>query len=133
MSHYATIKTQIKNPKLLKAALEARGYKVEQHEKPVVLRGYQGGFTAEVVIRRRDAKAQWGDIGWKRGEDGNFSFVFDDLDLKRFDTDWQNAVNQEYAIQVGIEAQKEMGYEVMAREAQPDGSVRIVMQQATMY
>lgn len=135
MSHYSSKKTEIRNPYVLKSALEARGYKnVEIHEEPAELFGYQKGFSANVIVRQADAKARWGDIGWKLQSDGTYSFLYDDYDRNCFNEHWQNAVNQEYAAQIILETQMAEGYEMLGeREYLPDGTIRIVMQQATMY
>ena len=64
MSHFTTIKVQIKNGELLHQVLEELGYQVESN---VQVRGYRGDKTnAEYVIRQSNGY----DLGFRRsGED----------------------------------------------------------------
>ncbi|NJS12855.1 MAG: DUF1257 domain-containing protein, partial [Microcoleus sp. CSU_2_2] len=64
MSHFTTIKVQIKNGELLHQVLEELGYRVECN---VQVRGYRGDkINAEYVIRQSNGY----DLGFRRsGED----------------------------------------------------------------
>lgn len=70
MSHFTSIKTQIKNTDALIKALADVGFKnVEYHETAQHLYGYQGDVrpeTAEIIIRKQYIGSMSNDIGFKR-------------------------------------------------------------------
>ena len=74
MSHFACIKTQLKNRDTLIQALTDVGFDdVEVHETAQHLYGYQGDVReqiAEVIIRREYIGVASNDIGFKRQDDG---------------------------------------------------------------
>jgi hypothetical protein len=76
MSHFTTIKVQIKNGELLHQVLEELGYQVECN---VQVRGYRGDKTnAEYVIRQSNGY----DLGFRRsGEDYDWWQIFGALEL----------------------------------------------------
>jgi Protein of unknown function (DUF1257). len=78
MSHFTTIKVQIKNGELLHQVLEELGYQVESN---VQVRGYRGDKTnAEYVIRQSNGY----DLGFRRsGEERitNWWRIFGALEL----------------------------------------------------
>ena len=60
MSHFSTIKIQIKNGEILQQVLTELGYEVESNTQ---VRGYQGNKTnAEYVIRQKNGY----DLGFRR-------------------------------------------------------------------
>lgn len=79
MSHFTTIKTEIKNVNALVKALEDMEFinQVELHEKAQGLYGFQGDLrpeTAEVIIRRKYLGSASNDIGFKQQEDGTLRY-----------------------------------------------------------
>jgi hypothetical protein len=76
MSHFTSIKTQIKNRDALVKALADVGFaRVEVHEKGQPLYGFQGDVRpekAEVIVRRQYLGAASNDMGFKLQEDGQF-------------------------------------------------------------
>lgn len=79
MSHFTRIKTGIKHTDVLVKALTKMGFKhIEIHETAQPLYGYQGdrrSDTAEVIIRRKYIGRMSNDVGFKRQENGNFTFL----------------------------------------------------------
>ena len=72
MSHFTTIKVQIKNGETLHQTLQELGYNVESNKK---VRGYQGNKTdAEYVIRQANGY----DLGFRRNGE-NYELVADFL------------------------------------------------------
>jgi len=104
----------INDREALLAALQAMGYqgKIEIHERPVVLVGYDGApreldgraVTAEIVIRRQHLWAAANDIGFARQSDGTYLAYISEYD-RRVQPTWHTRVLQEYG---GAKAAKEL-------------------------
>ena len=67
MSHWTTVKTELKDQEILKAALERMGFKVQEGDSSVT----QYGVTAKTQLKLDDA------VGFSRQEDGTFAMVGD--------------------------------------------------------
>jgi hypothetical protein len=87
MSHFTSIRTQIKNREALVQALNDIGFKnLEIHEIPQNLYGYQGDIrqqSAEVIIRRQYIGTSSNDIGFKKQADGQFEAVISEYDRNK--------------------------------------------------
>ncbi|WP_445249288.1 DUF1257 domain-containing protein [Microcoleus sp. OTE_8_concoct_300] len=79
MSHFTSIKTQIKNRDALVKALADVGFaRVEVHETGQRLYGFQGDVRpekAEVIVRGQYLGAASNDMGFKQQEDGQFKAI----------------------------------------------------------
>jgi hypothetical protein len=120
MSHFTTIKVQIKDGQILAESLGELGYEVLQN---VEVRGYQGNkTTAEYVIRQSNGY----DLGFRRSGD-NYELVADfwgaNIDEKAF----VNAVNQKYAHKMLMQSVVDQGFNVEEEETLEDGTVRVVV------
>lgn len=120
MSHFTTIKVQIKNGEVLHQVLQELGYKVECN---TAVRGYQGDTTqAEYVVRQQNRY----DLGFRRqGE--NYELVADFWGAKINQQAFISAITQKYAHKTLMASVQEQGFNVEAEETLEDGTVRLLV------
>jgi len=124
MSHFSSIKTQIRNLTFLKSALN--DLKIEWKEGPFPIRGYQGQTSqAELVIEQENDY----DIGfsWNGKE---YELV---ADLQYWQQPWTvdgflQRVTQGYAFQTVLNESTQQGFAVTEQQKNEDGSIRLVVQ-----
>ena len=97
MSHFSTIKTQLKEAEPLIKALNNLGYNINQEEKFV--KGYRGKFTAVDISMNLPGDTK---VGFK----------------------WDNNSN---AYETIISKTKEDGYQIVEQKNQDDGSIELVL------
>ena len=125
MSHFSTIKTQLKEVKPLIKALNQLGYVVNQDKN--FIKGYRGRFT-EVDISMdlpRDTKA-----GFKFDNISNSYELVTDLDLWKFEIPVErfiSKITQMYAYHTIISKTEEDGYQIVEQKNQNDGSIELVL------
>jgi len=120
MSHFTTIKVQIKDGQVLAESLGELGYEVLQN---VEVRGYQGNkTTAEYVIRQSNGY----DLGFRRSGD-NYELVADFWGAAIDETAFVNTVNQKYAHKMLMQSVVDQGFNVEEEETLEDGTVRVVV------
>ena len=125
MSHFSTIKTQLKEAEPLIKALNILGYQINQEEKFV--KGYRGKFTAVDISMNlpRDTK-----VGFKWDNNSNAYELVTDLDLWKFEIPVErfiSKVTQMYAYQTIISKTKEDGYQIVEEKNTNDGSIELVL------
>jgi len=125
MSHFSTIKTELRDRQSLLEALEDLGHGPRQGS--LMVRGYRGQTVeAQLAV----AQANGADIGFRlNSETGSYELVTD-LDL------WNQAVpverflaqlNQRYALRSILAATAEEGFQVSEQAQQQDGSIELVV------
>ena len=125
MSHFSTVKTELRQRETLVMALKDLGFDPEQGERTV--RGYRGQtVTAELAIPMRNG----GDFGFRiNAESGAYELVTD-LDL------WKQSIpierflsklTQRYALNSVLAASQSEGFEVAEQSVQKDGSIELVV------
>jgi len=120
MSHFTTIKVQIKDGSVLAESLRELGHEVLHN---VEVRGYQGNkTTAEYVIRQSNGY----DLGFRRSGD-NYELVADFWGARIDEKAFVNAVNQKYAHKMLMQSVVEQGFDVEEEETLEDGTVRVVV------
>lgn len=120
MSHFTTIKIQIKNGEILHQCLEELGYEVELN---TYVRGYNGDRTeADYVIRQSNGY----DLGFRRDAE-NYELVADFWGAKINQQQFINAVNQKYAHKTLMTTVQEQGFNIEEEETLEDGTVRVVV------
>ena len=125
MSHFSTIKTQLKEAEPLIQALNNLGYPINQEEKFV--KGYRG-ISTEVDISMNlpsDTK-----VGFKWDNNSNSYELVTDLDLWKFEIPVErfiSKVTQMYAYQTIISKTKEDGYQIVEQKNKNDGSIELVL------
>jgi len=125
MSHFSTVKTELRDLPSLLDALGDMGHAPRQGELQV--RGYRGQtVTAQLAV----AQANGSDIGFRwNAAAGSYELVTD-LDL------WQQPVpverflaqlNQRYALRSILAATAEEGFQVAEQSSAQDGSIELVV------
>ncbi|MBD2458027.1 DUF1257 domain-containing protein [Nostoc sp. FACHB-87] len=131
MSHFTSIKTQIKNSDALIKALADVGFKnVEHHQVAQALYGYQGDVrpeSAEVIIRKQYVGSSSNDIGFKRQENGQFQAIISEYDRRKYNQSWLNTLMQRYGYHALMASAEAQGFTIEADEVLEDGTVRVVV------
>ena len=125
MSHFSTIKTQLKDAEPLIKALNNLGYIINQEEKFV--KGYRGKFTAVDISMNLPGETK---VGFKWDNNSNAYELVTDLDLWKFELPVErfvSKVTQMYAYETIISKTKEDGYQIVEQKNQNDGSIELVL------
>ena len=125
MSHFSTIKTQIKEAEPLIKALDNLGFTINQEEKFV--KGYRGKFTAVDISINMPGDTK---VGFKWDHKSNTYELVTDLDLWKFEIPVErfiSKVTQMYAYQTIISKTKEDGYQIVEQKNKNDGSIELVV------
>ena len=125
MSHFSTVKTELRDRESLLAALRDLGQEPSASEQPV--RGYRGQtVTADLCC----PQSEGGDIGFRWNSAEQHYELVTDLDL------WKQSVpverflaqlTQRYALQSILRSSAEEGYQVAEQRQQADGSIELVV------
>ncbi len=131
MSHFTTIRTQIRDRDALVKALTDLGFdQVEVYAQPQHLYGFEGDLrpqVAEVIIRRHYISGASNDIGFQRQDDGHFEAMISDYDRHRFNRDWLNTLTQRYGYHQLLQTAAEQGFALEEQEVLADGTIRLVV------
>ena len=125
MSHFSTIKTQLKEAAPLIKALDNLGYIINQEEKFV--KGYRGKFTAVDISMNLPGDTE---VGFKWDNNSSTYELVTDLDLWKFELPVErfiSKVTQMYAYETIISKTKEDGYQIVEQKNQNDGSIELVL------
>ena len=125
MSHFSTVKTELRQLEPLVKALEDMGYAPDQAERPV--RGYRGQtVTADLAV----AMDNGGDLGFRWNEKTGAYELVTDLDL------WKQTIpverflsklTQRYALNTVLKASGIEGFQVAEQQVKQDGSIELVV------
>jgi hypothetical protein len=125
MSHFSTVKTELRDRAALLDALRDLGHDPSEAERPV--RGYRG---QTVVADLAVSPAEGGDIGFRwSASSGSYELVTD-LDL------WKQPIpverflaklSQRYALHSILTASAQEGFEVSEQRQAADGSIELVV------
>ncbi|MBC5795450.1 DUF1257 domain-containing protein [Sphaerospermopsis sp. LEGE 00249] len=120
MSHFTTIKVQIKNGDVLYQILQELGYQVELNSQ---VRGYIGNKThAEYVIKQANGY----DLGFRKNAE-SYELVADFWGAKINQQEFINKISQKYAHRSLMETIQTEGFDVEEEEVLADGTVRVVV------
>ena len=125
MSHFSTIKTQLRESEPLIKALNNLGYIINQEEKFV--KGYRGKFTPVDISMNLPGNTK---VGFKWDKNSNVYELVTDLDLWKFEIPVErfiSKVTQMYAYQTIISKTKEDGYQLVEQKNKNDGSIELVL------
>ena len=125
MSHFSTIKTQLKDSEPLIKALNSLGYIINQEEK--FIKGYKGKFTAVDISMNLPGNTK---VGFKWDNNSNAYELVTDLDLWKFELPVErfiSKVTQMYAYETILSKTKEDGYQIVEQKNQNDGSIELVL------
>jgi hypothetical protein len=125
MSHFSTVKTELRDRAALLEALADLGHTPRQGSLSV--RGYRGQtHTAELAI----AQSNGADIGFRLNPDSGAYELVTDLEL------WKQPVpverflaqlSQRYALRTILAASAEEGFQVAEQTSAVDGSIELVV------
>ena len=125
MSHFSTVKTELRDRESLLAALRDLGQEPSTGEQPV--RGYRGQtVTADLCC----PQSEGGDIGFRWNSAEQLYEFVTDLDL------WKQTVpverflaqlTQRYALQSILRSSAEEGYQVAEQRQHADRSIELVV------
>jgi hypothetical protein len=125
MSHFSTVKTELRDRGSLLKALSDLGHIPSEGAQPV--RGYRGQtVTCEVAI----SCAEGGDIGFLLNPDTGCYELVADLDLWRQPVPVERflaQLNQRYALRTILAASAEEGFQVNEQTNHLDGSIELVV------
>jgi hypothetical protein len=120
MSHFTTIKVQIKQGEVLLQVLKELGYQVEQNTQ---VRGYMGDKTnAEYVIKQSNGY----DLGFRKNGEG-YELVADFWGAKINQQEFINNISQKYAHKTLMETIQTEGFNVEEEEVLADGTLRVIV------
>ena len=125
MSHFSTIKTQLKDAEPLIKALNNLGYNINQEEK--FIKGFRGKFTAVDISMNLPCDTK---VGFKWDNHSNTYELVTDLDLWKFEIPVErfiSKVTQMYAYETIITKTKDDGYQIVEQKNQNDGSIELVL------
>ena len=125
MSHFSTIKTQLKEAEPLIKAIKNLGYIINQDEK--FIKGFRGKFTAVDISMNLPGDTK---VGFKWDNNSNSYELVTDLDLWKFDIPVErfiSKVTQMYAYQTIISKTKDDGYQIVEQKNKNDGSIELVL------
>ncbi len=125
MSHFSTIKTQLKDAEPLIKALNNLGYIINQDQNFV--KGYKGKFTAVDISMNLPGDTK---VGFKWDNNSNAYELVTDLDLWKFEIPVErfiSKVTQMYAYETIISRTKDDGYQIVEQKNQNDGSIELVL------
>ena len=125
MSHFSTIKTQLKESKPLIKALVQLGYIINNDKK--FIKGYKGQFTAVGISMDLPGDTK---VGFKWDNNSNAYELVTDLDLWNFNLPVErfiSKVTQMYAYNTIITKTEEDGYQIVQQKNQNDGSIELVL------
>ena len=125
MSHFSTIKTQLKEAEPLIKALKNLGYTLNQEEK--FIKGYRGKYTAVDISMNLPSDTK---VGFKWDKNSNAYELVTDLDLWKFEIPVErfiSKVTQMYAYHTIISKTNEDGYQVVEQKNKNDGSIELVL------
>jgi hypothetical protein len=135
LSHFTRIRTRLRDPGILAAALREVGHPdVEVHDQPQTLYGYRGDARpekAEVIVRRKHIGAASNDIGFARQPDGSFEAIISEYDRSRYNAAWLAKLTHSYSHAATLRYAATHGYEVATDELQRDGTRRLTLRRAT--
>jgi hypothetical protein len=125
MSHFSTIKTELRDRQALEAALGALGH--TPLPGPRQVRGYRGQQDqAELVV----APQQGGDFGFRLNPQTGAYELVADLDLWSLPVPPERflaQLNQRYALEAIVAASEAEGFQVAEQTNSDDGSIELVV------
>lgn len=120
MSHFTTIKVQIKQGEVLLQVLKELGYQVEQNTN---VRGYMGDTTnAQYVIRQSNGY----DLGFRKNGEG-YELVADFWGAEINQQEFINNISQRYAHKTLMVTIQTEGFNVEEEEVLADGTLRVIV------
>ena len=132
MSRFCTVETQFKDENALIAALMETGEwsqeQIEIHAEPQHLFGYHGdrrSETATIIVRRKFINSASNDIGFVRGESGNYEAIISEYDRSKYGIKWMATLKANYCYHKIKKEQENRGRKVARTRCPQTGKQRI--------
>ena len=125
MSHFSTIRTELRHRKPLLEALRDLGF--QPGETAQTVRGYQGQTVVADLTVSPDSS---GDIGFRWNASVNAYELVTDLDLWRQPVPIERflaRLTQHYAVHAVLAATKQEGFTLASQAKTKDGSIELVV------
>ena len=125
MSHFSTIKTQLKEAFPLSEAISKLGYIINQEQK--FIKGFKGQFTDVDISMDLPGNTK---AGFKWDNNSSSYELVTDLDLWKFEIPVErfiSKITQMYAYQTIISKTNEDGYQIVEEKNKNDGSIELVL------
>ena len=130
MSKYGETQTVLHEEKFLLDALKEMGYQPEVHPGGAPLNSYyseQEAKVANIIIRRAQLPGAFGDVGFVRQPDGQFTLIEDELgDHSGYGRKWLGRVQQIYKESQTLAVAQVKGYRLKSRQVIETSEVRQV-------
>ena len=129
MSHFATIKTQIKDRESLLAAFKELNLEYEESNQLIEMKTNWSGNPTEmvdIIIRGRQLRCG-ADVGFRLDSERKaYEIVADDWELKRsVISNFRQRLVEEYSVAAAVRA----GYRILSRSLAADGRLQIEVEQ----
>ncbi len=125
MSHFSTVKTQLRKKEFLKQALFDLGYAPNEGEN--LVRGYRGQTVkAEMIVEM----SRGSEIGFRWNEASKSYELVTDLDLWKLSIPVERflaQVTQRYALNSVIDSTTKEGFQISEQKQNVDGSIELVV------
>ena len=125
MSHFSTVKTQLRKKEFLKQALLDLGYVPNEGEN--LVRGYRGQTVkAEMTVEM----SKGSDIGFRWNQSSKSYELVTDLDLWKQPIPLERflaQVTQRYALNTVLDSTAQEGFQVSEQKQNLDGSIELVV------
>ena len=125
MSHFSTVKTQLRKKEFLKQALIDLGYVPDEGLN--LVRGYRGQTVkAEMTVKM----SKGADIGFRWNEGSKSYELVTDLDLWRQSIPVERflaQVTQRYALNTVLNSTAKEGFQISEQKQNLDGSIELVV------
>lgn len=98
------------------------------HAEATNLEGYHGDKRdqkAEIIIKRKEVGASSNDIGFKKGEDGNFKAIISAFDSGFYNSSWMTELKKKYAEKKARKVARNSGITFLNRSVTPAGKIRL--------
>ncbi len=125
MSHFSTVKTQLRKKEFLKQALIDLGYVPNEGEN--LVRGYRGQTVKAQMIVEMSKGA---DVGFRWNESSKSYELVTDLDLWKQPIPVERflaQVTQRYALNTVLDSTAQEGFQISEQKENLDGSIELVV------
>ena len=115
---------------ILKALKDMSFDKVEVHNNPQSLIGYEGlrrKQKAEIIIRKKYVGFASNDIGFRKNADGRYEAVISEFDRETYNKRWLDQLSQRYAYHVARDKMTEKGFDLIEETVDENNAIRLTL------
>ena len=119
MSKIVSIQTQLQDKEILKECLEQLDCQVLEQPEGIMMPGADA--PVQLLVH-----APSGPLGFRKGVDGSYEMVCDDMYLPR-QQEWLKKLTQQYAYRKIVKDAEAAGYQLVQEEVGEDRTIRLVV------